>query len=238
MDNVEKYQKQLLEQMENLYRETPISEVTKQAYLAIPRHRFVQRYREWGTREWHIVNTENLAQHIATVYADRSLILFGDDDQNILSTISQPSLVLRMLDLLGLKVGDRVLELGAGSGWSAALMGRIVGQKGHVVSLEIIPELAENAAENISSLGIENVQILTGDGAQGCDDSAPYDRVVFTAGIFDLPHYFYEQLLNRGTVRRGGLMGNILEFVKFACEREYMLLHIFRFAHYAFEGPG
>jgi protein-L-isoaspartate(D-aspartate) O-methyltransferase len=70
-----------------------------------------------GTKEWHVVNTENLAQHIATLYADRPLILFGNDDQNVLSTISQPSLVLRMLDLLELKEGDRVLELGAGSGW-------------------------------------------------------------------------------------------------------------------------
>ena len=161
MDCVRKYQNQLLEQIKTLCREMPISEPTNQAYLAIPRHRFVQRYREWGTKEWHVVNMENLAQHLATLYADCPLILFGNDDQNVLSTISQPSLVLRMLDLLELKEGDKVLELGAGSGWSAALMGRIVGQKGHVVSLEIIPELAQNAAENIASLGIANVQILT-----------------------------------------------------------------------------
>jgi len=198
MENIEKYQKQLLEQTQSLYRDTPISEATQQAYLATPRHRFVRRYREWGTKEWQVVEPESLAEHIATLYADRPLSLFGNDDQNILSTISQPSLVLRMLDLLELKVGDRVLELGAGSGWSAALMGRIVGQKGHVVSLEIIPELAQNAAQNIASLGIANVQILTGDGAQGCDNSAPYDRVVFTAGTFDLPHYFYEQLRDQG----------------------------------------
>jgi hypothetical protein len=83
MDNIEKYQKQLLEQTQNLYRETPISEATKQAYLAIPRHRFVQRYREWGTKEWNVVNTENLAQHIAMLYADRALILFGNEAKYI-----------------------------------------------------------------------------------------------------------------------------------------------------------
>jgi protein-L-isoaspartate(D-aspartate) O-methyltransferase len=198
MDCVRKYQNQLLEQIKTLCREMPISEPTSQAYLATPRHRFVQQYREWGTKEWHVVNMENLAQHVATLYADCPLILFGNDDQNVLSTISQPSLVLRMLDLLELKEGDKVLELGAGSGWSAALMGRIVGQKGHVVSLEIIPELAQNAAENVASLGIANVQIITGDGAQGCNDLAPYDRVVFTAGTFDLPHNFYKQLRDQG----------------------------------------
>jgi protein-L-isoaspartate(D-aspartate) O-methyltransferase len=198
MDYIEKYQNQLLEQIQALCREMPISEPTNQAYLAVPRHRFVQRYREWGVKEWDVVNTENLAQHIATLYADRPLILCGNDDQNVLSTISQPSLVLGMLDLLELKKGDRVLELGAGSGWSAALMGWLVGQEGLVVSLEIIPELSQNAAENIASLGIANVRVLTADGAQGSNDSAPYDRVVFTAGTFDLPHCFYEQLRDQG----------------------------------------
>jgi hypothetical protein len=90
MDNIEKYQKQLLEQTQNLYRETPISEATARAYLATPRHCFVIRYREWGAKEWHAVNPGSLAEHIATVYANRPLILFGEDDQNVPSTISQP----------------------------------------------------------------------------------------------------------------------------------------------------
>ena len=100
MENIEKYQKQLLEQTQNLCRETPISEATEQAYLATPRHRFVRRYREWGAKEWQVVNPDSLAEQIATLYADRSIILFGDDDQNVPSTISQPSFVLQMLDLL------------------------------------------------------------------------------------------------------------------------------------------
>jgi protein-L-isoaspartate(D-aspartate) O-methyltransferase len=198
MDNIEKYQKQLLEQTQNFYRETPISEATAQAYLATPRHCFVRRYREWGTKEWHVVNPEGLAEHIATLYANRPIILFGDDDGNIPSTISQPAFVLRMLDLLQLKAGDKVFELGAGSGWNAALMGYLVGPEGQVVSLEIIPELAQSAAQTIESLGISNVRIVAGDGAEGYEGSAPYDRAIFTAGAFDLPHYFYEQLREEG----------------------------------------
>jgi protein-L-isoaspartate(D-aspartate) O-methyltransferase len=200
MENIEKYQKQLLEQTQNLCRETPISEATQQAYLATPRHRFVRRYREWGTKEWQVVNPDSLAEQIATLYADRSIVLFGDDDQNVPSTISQPSFVLQMLDLLQLNTGDKVFELGAGSGWSAALMGHLVGPAGYVVSLEIIPELAQSARQTLESLGISNVQIVTGDGAEGYENSAPYDRAIFTAGAFDLPHYFYEQL------REGGLL--------------------------------
>ncbi len=198
MDNIEKYQKQLLEQTQKLYQETPISEATTQAYLATPRHCFVRRYREWGTREWQVVNSDSLAEHLATLYANRPIILFGDDDQNIPSTISQPSFVLRMLDLLQLKPGDKVFELGAGSGWNAALIGHLVGRAGRVTSLEIIPELAHSASETIESMGISNVRIIAGDGAEGYQDSAPYDRAIFTAGAFDLPHFFYEQIREEG----------------------------------------
>ena len=200
MENIEKYQKQLLEQTRSLCRKTPISEATEQAYLATPRHCFVRRYREWGTKEWQVVNPDSLAEQIATLYADRPIILFGDDDQNIPSTISQPSFVLEMLDLLQLNPGDKVFELGAGSGWNAALMGRLVGPAGQVVSIEIIPELAQSARQTLESLGIANVQIVRGDGAEGYENSAPYDRAIFTAGAFDLPHYFYVQL------REGGLL--------------------------------
>ena len=111
MDTVEKYQIQLLERARHFYRETPITEPTERAYLATPRHRFVVKYREWGTKEWHIINDDNLAEHAATLYADRPLILHGDDDTNIPSTISQPSFVLRMLDLLQLSPGHKVFEL-------------------------------------------------------------------------------------------------------------------------------
>ena len=130
MDRVEKYQQQLLEQSQYVYYRTPISTLTVQAYLATPRHMFVKRYREWGTTEWHEVHVENVAEHVATLYTDKPLILFGDNDDNISSTISQPSFVLRMLDLLQLQPGQQVFELGAGSGWNAALMGYLVGPAG------------------------------------------------------------------------------------------------------------
>jgi protein-L-isoaspartate(D-aspartate) O-methyltransferase len=127
MDIVEKYQRQLLEQTRSIYYETPISEATESAYLATPRHMFVKRYREWGTKEWHEVGEENLAEHLATLYANKPLILYGEDDDTVPSTISQPSFVLRMLEMLQLRPGQTVFELGAGSGWNATLMGHLVG---------------------------------------------------------------------------------------------------------------
>ena len=200
MDVIEKCQRQFLEQARQIYRETPITHSIEQAYLATPRHRFVTRYRERGSTTWRVVNETNLAEHAATLYSDRPLVLYGDDDTNIQSTISQPSFVLRMLDLLELRAGDRVFELGAGSGWAAAMMGRLVGPDGQVISLEIIPELAKRAAEAVAALGIANVRIIEGDGGKGFPDGALFDRVIFTAGTFDLPRYSHEG------VRDGGLL--------------------------------
>src|SRR5688572_21074092 len=131
-------QRRLLEEARQLYRDTPISEATVAAYLATPRHRFVPRYREWASKDWHDVTDANLHEHLATLYTDQAVILFSDENNNVLSTISQPSFVLRMLDLLQLESGHSVLELGAGSGWNAALIGHLVGPAGTVCSLEII----------------------------------------------------------------------------------------------------
>lgn len=200
MDTVEKYQKQLLEQTLSIYRETPISEATQQAYQATPRHRFVPRYREWGTKNWHEITSENLAEHAATLYANRPLILHGDqeEDGNVPSSISQPSFVLRMLDLLQIEPGHNIFELGTGSGWNAALMGHLVGPGGRVESLEIIPEVARAAANAMQSQGISNVHVVEGDGAHGYADAAPYDRAIFTAGTFDLPRHFHAQIRDQG----------------------------------------
>jgi len=198
MDAAEKYRRQLLEQSQYIYYDTPISEATASAYLSTPRHLFVTSYREWGSKQWHRVHEENLQEHVAALYANRPLILFGEDDDNIPSTISQPSFVLRMLDLLRLSPGHKVFELGAGSGWNAALMARLVGPEGHVYSLEIISEVAKAAAATIETMGIRNVDIIAADGGEGYVAAAPYDRAIFTAGTYDLPRPFYGQMAEGG----------------------------------------
>ena len=200
MEPVEKYQRQLLEQAQVIYYETPLSQATQKAYMETPRHRFVRRYRQWGIKEWTEVDESNLEQHAATLYADRALVLFGDDDNDVPSTISQPSFVLHMLDMLQLEPGQKVFELGAGSGWNAALMGCLVGPNGQVYSLELIPEVAQTAAANMDLLGIKNVHVIEGDGGEGYAAGAPYDRAIFTAGAYDLPHPFFDQ------IKEGGLL--------------------------------
>ena len=198
MDAVTKYQQQLLDQARQIYHRTPISDATAKAFLEVPRHLCVRRYRERASKEWAQVDERNLHEHAATLYADNSLILFGEDDDNIPSTISQPSFVLRMLDLLQVRPGQSVLELGAGSAWNAALLGQLVGSSGRVYSLEIIPEIAESASDTVARLGIKNVDIIHGDGGDGHSVGAPYDRIVFTAGAYDIPRALYTQIKDGG----------------------------------------
>jgi len=93
-----------------------------------------------------------------------------------------------------------VFELGTGSGWNAALVGQLVGPSGSVYSLEIIPEVAQRAADTIAALGITNVQVVASDGGAGYAAGAPYDRITFTAGTYDLPRPFYDQ------IKAGGLL--------------------------------
>jgi protein-L-isoaspartate(D-aspartate) O-methyltransferase len=205
MEPLEKFQRQLLEESRRLFCKTPLSKATEQAYLATPRHLFVSRFREWGSPEWRHVTPENLAQHLPALYADRPLVLFGEDDANLFSTISQPSFVLRMLDMLQLQPDQTVFELGAGSGWNAALMGHLVGRGGRVFSLELIPEVATAAAVAVQAHGLTNVSIVAADGGDGYPAGAPYDRALFTAGAYDLPRAFYDQL------RDGGLLMAVIK---------------------------
>ena len=198
MDSTQRHQLQLLDQIRYTNRAAPITQTTEAAYLATPRHMFVSRYRRLGGKDWCDANANNLPDHLPSIYADGPLILSGDDDGDIASTISQPSLVLRMLDLLQIEPAQNIFELGAGSGWNAALLGHLVGPAGHVYSLEILPDMASRAAAAIQMLAIQNVTIVEADGSQGYAIGAPYDRAIFTAGTYDLPRYFFEQIKDDG----------------------------------------
>jgi protein-L-isoaspartate(D-aspartate) O-methyltransferase len=202
-DSILKHQIQLLQQARVIYRDSPISQTTEQAFLAVPRHAFVTRYRLIFTKEWQEVTDENLHEHLGQLYNDAPLCLYGDDDDDIPSTISQPSFVLRSLDMLQLRPGQKVFELGTGSGWNASLMAQLVGLDGHVYSVELIPELASRANAVLRTRRIGNVTVIVGDGGDGYAAGAPYDRATFTAGTYDLPRQFYGQMKDDGLLLVG-----------------------------------
>jgi protein-L-isoaspartate(D-aspartate) O-methyltransferase len=106
-------------------------------------------------------------------------------------TISQPYIVALMTQLIDPKPGQRVLEVGTGSGYQAAVLAELVQD---VYSVELIPELAQSAAKRLKDLGYKNVQVRAGDGYKGWPEVAPFDAVVVTCGARHVPEPLLEQL--------------------------------------------
>ena len=112
-------------------------------------------------------------------------------------TISQPLTVAFMLELLQPKQGEKVLDIGSGSGWTAALLAEIVGPKGKVFAVEIIPELKEFGEENARKYNFVKsgrIQFITGDGSKGLPDFAPFDCIHVAAAASRIPLPLSEQL--------------------------------------------
>jgi protein-L-isoaspartate(D-aspartate) O-methyltransferase len=186
--------------------DSPLSITVINAFMEVPRHQFVNKFRNFGDDTWYEFNEINSPQLLPGIYQDNPIVIWGTDEefgskkgQKQISTISQPSFVLRMLDLLDLKEGQSVFELGTASGWNAALISHIVGPTGKVVTVEIISELAEQAVQRFKRLDIKNVKVISGDGAAG-DATSTFDRVMYTAGAFDFPAALFEQTKVGGLV--------------------------------------
>ena len=141
------------------------------AMRAVPRERFVPA-------------------HLAgAAYDDRALPIGSDQ------TISQPYMVAVMTEALGLTPGSRVLEVGTGSGYQAAVLSHLAGE---VITIERRPELATEASARLASLGCANVRVIIGDGTQGHPEGAPYDAVLVTAGAPQVPQPLTDQLADGG----------------------------------------
>ena len=142
-------------------------------FRRIPRHRFVP------------------SAQTDRAYDDRALPI-GDEQ-----TISQPSMIALMFDALRPGAGDRALEVGAGSGYAAALLASLVDR---VDAIEILPSLAERARATLASLGIPNVRIHRGSGERGLREAAPFDVILVSAGARSIPQGLVEQLAPNGRI--------------------------------------
>ena len=142
-----------------------------EAFEAVPRHLFVpEEAREWA-------------------YEDRPLLIGYDQ------TISQPYIVAYMIEALELTGTERVLEVGTGSGYEAAILSRLVHE---VHTIELIEPLAKRAAHALAVAGMTNVFTHLGDGSQGWAGCAPYDAIIVSAAAPRVPRSLLEQLANHG----------------------------------------
>jgi protein-L-isoaspartate(D-aspartate) O-methyltransferase len=110
-------------------------------------------------------------------------------------TISQPWVVAAICQALHLNGGENLLEIGTGSGYSAAVLAHLAD---HVVSVERVPDLAETARQRLDELGVENVEVIVGDGSRGHPEGAPYDAIAVHAATPEAPHSMLAELARNG----------------------------------------
>ena len=113
-------------------------------------------------------------------------------------TISAPHMVAMMCDYLDLRKGDKVLEVGAGSGYHAAVIAELIGEEGHVYTIERIEWLVDFSTSNLKRAGYKNVTVSLGDGSLGLPEHAPYDKIDVTCAAPDVPPPLLEQLKTNG----------------------------------------
>jgi len=132
-------------------------------------------------------------------------------------TISQPSTIAIMLELLQVKKGQKVLEVGCGCGYVLALLSKLVGKKGRVFGIDLVPELVALASKNLASQGFENIAVKNGDGKQGWVEQAPFSRILISAACGKVPKKLVEQLAEKG--RLVAPVGNAFSQQMFVVEK-------------------
>ena len=141
-------------------------------------------------------------------------------------TISQPFIVALMTDLLDVTPQHRVLEIGTGSGYQAAVLADLVST---VHTIEIVPELAASARDRLERLGYQNVQVRSADGWHGWPEAAPFDRIIVTAVAEEVPPRLLEQLVDGGRMvmpigpRHGGQNLTVIDKTSTGVEQEQVL---------------
>jgi protein-L-isoaspartate(D-aspartate) O-methyltransferase len=146
------------------------------AFRTVPRHLFVPEV------------------PLEEAYSDHAISTKASETGAALSSSSQPAIMATMLEQLDLQPGQEVLEIGAGTGYNAALLAHIVGQTGQVITIDIDQDIVDAAREHLAAAGFHRVQVICADGGYGHPDAAPYDRIILTVGAWDIAPAWWEQL--------------------------------------------
>ena len=178
------------------------SAAVERAFRTVERHRLLETfyYRDAGR---FVTLTHDPGRprrdRLALIYADTVLVTRRIGEVPASST-SQASLVGRMLELLDLGEGMKILEVGAGTGYNAALMAEIVGDQRLVVTVDVLEDVVEQTRRLLAGAGYPRIRVLLRDGFEGVSEHAPFDRIVATVGCSDLSPRWAEQLADDGVM--------------------------------------
>jgi len=179
------------------------SAAVERAFRTVPRHRLLETFyhRASDGKVTTIRNDPGHPQrdHLALIYADDALATRRAGGLPVSST-SQPSLMARMLEFLGLADGMSILEVGAGTGYNAALMAEIVGDQRLVVTVDVLEDVVDQTRRLLAAAGYAQIQVLLRDGFDGVPEQAPFDRIMATVGCSDLSPNWAGQLTDDGAM--------------------------------------
>ncbi len=153
-----------------------------EAFRAVPRHLFLPQV------------------PVADAYRDDAIITRRERGGLPSSSSSQPSIMAIMIEQAGLRRGHRVAEIGAGTGYNAAVLRELVGPGGRVVTVDIQPDVAQDAQAHLAAAGYADVLVVAADGGFGYPPEAPYDRIMVTASVSELSPHWREQLVEGGVL--------------------------------------
>jgi protein-L-isoaspartate(D-aspartate) O-methyltransferase len=131
---------------------------------------------------------------VATVYSGEAIPIKHGSDGLAVSSSSEPAIMAVMLEQLRVEPGNRILEVGTGSGYNAALLAALVGEHGRVTTVDLDQDLVDQARGNLRAAGATNVDALVTDGWLGVPDEGPYDRLIVTVGVWDISPRWVQQL--------------------------------------------
>lgn len=181
-DALEAYRQRLLWKIDTSF--PMLDDQVRDAFEHVPRHLFLP-------------DITPAAAYMDDAIATR--FVESEGSRIAVSSSSQPTMMALMLADLDLRPGMRVLEIGAGTGYNAALLAKIVGVE-NVTSIDIDPEIVESASANLKVAGLAGMDIRAADGWAGCPDSAPFDRIIVTVGVPDIAPAWFDQLVNGGVI--------------------------------------
>ncbi|WP_326778315.1 methyltransferase, FxLD system [Streptomyces sp. NBC_01445] len=154
----------------------------KDAFRTVPRHVFLPDV------------------DLETAYAPKPVVTKRAEDGTAVSSASSPNIVAKMLEQLDVRPGHRVLEIGAATGINAALIAELAGPSGSVVTIELDEDLAQRARTGLAAAGYDQVEVVCGDGALGDPNGTAFDRIIVTAGAWDISTAWWTQLAPGGRI--------------------------------------
>jgi methyltransferase of ATP-grasp peptide maturase system len=217
----QRHARRLAEELEQAGKLTTLEWRT--AIHAVPRHHFVPSYYQHTGGDWRQIDAAS-AEGLSTVYANSVLItaLARTDAGTIIrSSATQPGLMTRMLEAVDIRDGQRVLEIGTGTGYNAALLCHRLGDR-NVFSIDIEADLVDLARERLAQLGYRPV-LVAGDGAAGLAEHAPFDAIIATCAVPAVPWGWVEQTRLGGVIltdlKRAVGAGSLVRLTRVADDR-------------------